>query len=273
MNIENKKINYKIQRLIEFLRNPIKFIKKRRLVDVKLLPNPYAKHIDFDGLIQLHDNISLKAYLSSKEFITDQFISSSFNSEKTKELGDLFNKYGSDKESSHKYNYIYQPIISKLLEKSKNDIIILEVGIGSNNLDIQSNMGLHGKPGASARAFRDFDKRILFKAGDVDRRILFEEDRISSEYVNQLDINTLENFFVNTNYDLAIDDGMHLLRSNVNFLSVALKYSKKGSWIVIEDIGENTLSYWNTVIDQLSKKATCWLVKTEHAYLLIINLH
>ena len=59
----------------------------------------------------------------------------------------LFNKFGSDKSTAHNYHHLYGEIL-----KNRDDIsYVLEIGLGTNNLDVVSNMGTQGKPGASLR--------------------------------------------------------------------------------------------------------------------------
>ena len=60
-----------------------------------------------------------------------------------------------------------------------NNLNIFEVGLGTNNVDVPSNMGKDGKPGASLRAWRDY-----FPNADIDTRILFKEDKIQTFYTN-----------------------------------------------------------------------------------------
>src|SRR4029077_16894203 len=55
----------------------------------------------------------------------------------------LFAKFGSDKSPGHNYHHLYGEIL-----KDKDDIsCVLEIGVGTNNLDIVSNMGTRGVPG------------------------------------------------------------------------------------------------------------------------------
>lgn len=97
----------------------------------------------------------------------------------------LFNKYGSDKAKSD-LSYIYFEVFKIFKIKS-----LLEIDLGSNNLDVRSNMEKGGKPGASLRTFRDYLKIHIYGA-DVDRRILFKEDNISTFYIDQLNVNSIK---------------------------------------------------------------------------------
>ena len=99
----------------------------------------------------------------------------------TSELGEIFKKNGSDKSTTHDYYKIYAYLISSLVNPKK----IFEIGLGTNNVDIVSSMGIYGTPGASLRSFRDFTKEAFIYGADFDRRILFEEIRIKTFFVDQ----------------------------------------------------------------------------------------
>lgn len=164
-------------------------------------------------------------------------------------LGTLFKKYGSDK-AKHGYHVFYQTILNLLLIENKNMVRILEIGLGTNNLNIPSNMGFYGKPGASLRAFRDFSDRIKLVGGDIDKRILFEEHGIQTCFVDQLKKESLNNLKEHVlESDLIIDDGLHTSEANLNVIMAFKDYMKVGSWIVIEDIDKTdfNLSLWTTV--------------------------
>lgn len=166
-----------------------------------------------------------------------------------KELEILLNKYGSDKAYKHKYHILY----GKLLTPREEISNILEIGLGTNNTDLVSSMGIEGKPGASLRAFRDFCKKAEIIGADIDRRILFNEDRIKTFYVDQTSnssLNNLKDKFTNK-FDLIIDDGLHSPDANINTLRVATTLIKKGGSIVIEDINLKAVDIWMTISNLL----------------------
>lgn len=101
--------------------------------------------------------------------------------EKSKILQNLLDHYGSDKGSYHLYHYLY----AYILNDQHNVDSILEVGLGTNNTDIVSNMGAGGIPGASLRGFRDFLPNANIYGADIDSRVLFDDDRIQSFHVDQ----------------------------------------------------------------------------------------
>ncbi len=161
---------------------------------------------------------------------------------KESKIGPLFEKYGSDK-TREKHDKVYENILCELLEKSNHVIQIFEIGLGTNNIDIPSNMGIHGNPGASLRAFRDYSERIIVVGADVDTRVLFQEERISTYHVDQLDFESLTqlNELVKKS-QLIIDDGLHNAEANVNVLMAYINIMQSGSWIVIEDISKDDFS-------------------------------
>jgi len=173
----------------------------------------------------------------------------------TTKLRDLFDHYGSDKGNFHSYYKFYGNALQQMgVDK---ELTILEVGLGTNNPDLISTMGSQGKPGASHRAWRDALPNAKIYGADVDRDILFTEDRIETTYVDQLDYNTfdeLDNTFGHPQYDLVIDDGLHALAANLNTLLYGLRHVKPGGYVVVEDIGSSLhQDNWKVIHDILSK--------------------
>ena len=80
---------------------------------------------------------------------------------------------------------------------------ILEIGLGTNNVDVVSNMGRDGIPGASLRAFRDYLINSKIYGADIDKSILFSEERIETYFVDQTNDTSFENFDDNTNLMLS----------------------------------------------------------------------
>lgn len=159
-------------------------------------------------------------------------------------LKELFDRYGSDK-GEYGYHLIYGPALSRGDSTSS----LMEIGLGSNNEDVVSNMGRHGKPGASLRAFRDFLPNAHVYGADVDRRILFREERIRTFFVDQTKLESFDDLVTNStdNFDLIIDDGLHAPNANIAVLIFAFGRLKLGGWVVIEDIHEAALPLWRVV--------------------------
>ena len=86
------------------------------------------------------------------------------------ELKKLMDFYGSDKggkNNQHNFAQYYSDIFNNKKEKVKN---FLEIGLGSNNLDVPSNMGVDGKPLASLRAWRDYFINGNIYGADIEKR-------------------------------------------------------------------------------------------------------
>jgi len=183
----------------------------------------------------------------------------------------LFTTYGSDK-ARLGYSEIYQIIIASIHEKNQGaTTTIIEIGIGSRNPRIPSNMGAFGIPEASLRAFRAFSDTVAVVGGDVDQAALFQEERITTFHVDQLSQDSLNQFLTKSDpYDLFIDDGLHELDANLNTLKAALAHGKLGSWIVIEDIDQEKSAEWLAVAKLLSEQYQCWLVKAHHSLLFVV---
>lgn len=270
-----------------FLRSPIGFFtplmpnKFRSFFDARLQDKQlrYKKTIEWAALNEfrktLFKDLKLGESISLENFLKDKRINSLKDIKKTKFLDNLLKL--SDKSTAHNYHYIYQIILEDLLKNNTGNINIAELGIGTFHLDIPSNMFLYGEPGASLRAFRNYDKRIFVTGGDIDKRILFNEDRIQTFYVDQLKMPSLEEFMAKKDFNLIIDDGLHYPHSNLNFLSCAIKkyIQKSGTWIVIEDIEMATEDFWLSIIKVLESFADIWLVKAsknQNILMLVIKI-
>lgn len=174
----------------------------------------------------------------------DQFLTTkSYSYSQASVLSQKFISYGSDKGEPNNLYKIYAYILSTF---STSNFKLLEIGLGSNNLAVVSNMGLHGKPGASLRAFSDQYPTGTFYGGDIDKDILFSTEKIQTAFVDQSSRITLEKFFnsFTTKFDLIIDDGLHSPDANLNTFLIATEHCARGGYIVIEDIHSSSRPIW-----------------------------
>lgn len=187
------------------------------------------------------------------------------------DLKELFNHYGSDKSTRHEYHLAYAAVLDgKRAEKLK----IFEIGLGTNNVQVKSNMGKDGKPGASIRAFRDWAKNAEVFGADIDKDILFEEERIRTFFIDQTNHSVLEKAvkeFKDKSFDLIIDDGLHNTRANISTISEMLRLVKDDGALVIEDIDNRFIPIWKTVIHFLSNQYNCQLISERSENILIIK--
>lgn len=186
-----------------------------------------------------------------------------------KKLKILFDKHGSDKANHHNYHLLY----GSILEDRNSVKRILEIGIGTNNEDVVSNMGFRGHPGASLRAFRDFCPNAMIYGADIDRRILFEEERIATRFIDQTDPASFDALLSELigDFDLVIDDGLHSPNANIASLDFGLKLVKAGGWVVVEDISASALPVWQSVCAMTSENYSAHLFQAEGAIIFAVQ--
>jgi hypothetical protein len=164
-------------------------------------------------------------------------------------LSELCEKYGSDKGfvnldigqkpfnwHPHTYATYYHSIFNLSRENINN---VFECGLGTNNPNIKSNMTKNGIPGASLRVWRDYFFNAKIYGGDIDKNILFEEHRIKTFYVDQLDDNSIKSMWENIevkDFDIIIDDGLHAPEAIYNFFINSFHKLKKNGIYLIEDV-------------------------------------
>lgn len=179
------------------------------------------------------------------------------------ELAVLFDAYGSDKATPNNYHYIYGEVIADLDHVGS----ILEVGLGTNNTDVPSNMGAAGKPGASLRAFREHLPTTNVFGADIDKRVLFSEEGIQTFFVDQTNLESVSQLELQLpdSLDVVIDDGLHAPNANLAICMLGLRKVRVGGWIVIEDIVPAALPVWQLVGAMLASTYDCHVIDTGNA--------
>jgi hypothetical protein len=164
--------------------------------------------------------------------------------------------HGSDKGHGwHNYTTIYSVIFGKLRDQP---LRIFELGLGTDNPDLVSSMGVNGRPGASLRGWRELFPRAHVYGADIDRDILFQEDGINTFYCDQLDRVAIHELWsqplLQDGMDIIIDDGLHTLEGNISFLHGSLDHLCPGGFYVVEDILQETIDAWRGQLETLSKE-------------------
>lgn len=144
---------------------------------------------------------------------------------------------GSDKGVGwHNYTTFYAQLFADRIDSTH---VVFEVGLGTNNTDVTSNMGEAGVPGASLRGWRDFFPAAAIYGADIDRRILFQDDRIRTFFVDQ----TLPASFASLwrelpelGIDLFIDDGLHTFEAARTTFEESVRRMRPGGLYIIEDV-------------------------------------
>jgi hypothetical protein len=167
----------------------------------------------------------------------------------------VMTKYGSDKGRAHRYTSVYSALFS---EHYDEPLRIFELGLGTNNPDAPSSMGVFGAPGASLRGWRELFPHALVYGADIDRRILFQEDRIKTFYCDQLDPSSIRELWghpeLRDGADIIIEDGLHTLEANLAFLQASLHHLRPGGIYVTEDILENDTNEWFDRLETIYSK-------------------
>ena len=189
------------------------------------------------------------------------------------DLAALFNKYGSDKASSHNYHLFYAAILQPI---RLNRLRVLEIGLGTNNPDVVSTMGRSGRPGASLRALRDFLPNSEIFGADIDRRILFEEERIKTYYADQTNLQSLEELAAalpGDGFDLIVDDGLHSPSANIATFMLALRKLRSGGWFVVEDIAEKSVPIWQVISSILPREYAVAILRGRSGFMFVVQKH
>lgn len=169
----------------------------------------------------------------------------------------IMTSYGSDKGDHHNHNYT--TVYSVLLEAFRDrPVKVFELGLGTNNPEIPSSMGINGRPGASLRAWREYLPDADVYGADIDRTVLFEEGRIKTFYCNQLDPMSIADLWSQPNIragvDIIIEDGLHTFEANTSFLEGSLEHLRPGGIYIVEDISSKMIARWRAQVETVYTK-------------------
>ena len=93
---------------------------------------------------------------------------------------------------------------------------------------------------------------------DIDRTVLFTDDRIQTHYCDQRNPETIRSLWarpeLRTLFDVIIDDGLHTIEGNVTFLTGSLEHVRSGGLYVIEDIRAVDLDHWRAYIGEHQRR-------------------
>ncbi len=159
----------------------------------------------------------------------------------------IMTKYGSDKGNSwHNYTTIYSELFGSLRNQP---LRIFELGLGRDHPNLAESIGMDGLPGASLRGWREIFQNALIFGADIDRSILFTEDRIQTFYCDQLDSGVIRDLWaqpaLTDEMDIIIEDGLHTFEGNASFLAGSLEHVRPGGFYSIEDILAKDLEQWH----------------------------
>ncbi|WP_156677818.1 hypothetical protein [Sphingomonas profundi] len=179
----------------------------------------------------------------------DHYLTTRRHSVWATDLCRLMSRHGSDKGVGwHTYTPFYQALF---LDRRETLSALFEVGLGTNNEDTPSNMGAHGSPGASLRAWRDYFPAASVYGADVDRRVLFAEDRIRTFFVDQCDAGTFDDLWAElpgVEFDFFLDDGLHTFDAARLTLAQSIGRVKSGGYYIVEDVARGDVAAYLAMI-------------------------
>jgi hypothetical protein len=175
---------------------------------------------------------------------------SRINTYRRTHLCNLMRSLGSDKGlARHNYTTAYARLFDGL---QSQPLRIFELGIGTDDPDLPSSMGSAGSPGASLRGWSRFFPAAQIYAADIDRNILFREDRIATFYCDQTDPDSVRELWnapdLRAEFDILIEDGLHTFEANLTFLEGSLGKVKRGGYYVVEDVANGDLPRWRELL-------------------------
>lgn len=210
------------------------------------------------------DNIENVYYRLDKKDIYSYGYTSQYRSNKNSQINKLCKKYGTDKGGDfsleNKFDiHNYSDIYDLLFRLHKQDVkLLIECGIGTNNPKLESSMGLKGSPGASLKMWRDYFPKAKIIGVDIDKDILFSDERIETYYCDQLDKKSITLFLNNaklkeTSADVIIDDGLHNFEAGKSFFEGTIDLLDENGIYIIEDVSIKDLSSYKEYFSKRSK--------------------
>ncbi len=173
------------------------------------------------------------------------------------ELCRIMGECGSDKGHTdinncwHNYTLLYYKLFNNI---RNNNIRIFELGLGTNDISIKSNMGVYGVPGASLYGWSKFFPNAKVFGADIDKNILFENEQIKTYYCDQTNPYEIKSMWDNKDlwepFDIIVEDGLHEFEANVYFFENSIFKLKKGGYFIIEDIKTCDIPKFNDIISK-----------------------
>lgn len=181
-----------------------------------------------------------KCHIKCEKNITPSY---KFNENQSTPLCEIMGRNSSDKgsininTSYHNYTTFYYSIFKELSNKK---LRIFELGLGTNNVNILSNMGANGVPGASLYGWQEFFPNSEIFGADIDNHIQFNTDKIKTFYCDQTKPEIIQKMWtepsLEDDFDIIIEDGLHEFYANVCFFENSIHKLKPNGYYIIEDI-------------------------------------
>jgi hypothetical protein len=151
------------------------------------------------------------------------------------------------KKAWHNYTQMYTQLFKNFKPKR-----IFELGIGTNNINIFSNMGEGGRPGASLYGWSEYFPDAKIYGADIDYECLFSTEKIKTFYCDQTNISSIEKLWKQyellESFDIIIDDGAHTIESIITFFENSIHKLQTGGYYIIEDVRNDHMAFWEQMV-------------------------
>jgi hypothetical protein len=184
-----------------------------------------------------------------------------FDHDTTTPLCEIMGRNKSDKghaeeqKIQHNYTTFYHSIFKHI---RNNNLRVFELGLGTNDTNIPSNMGKNARPGASLYGWEEYFPNSKIFGADIDTKILFETKRIKTYFCDQTNPKIIKDMWNNSelleNFDIIIEDGLHTFLANVCFFENSIHKLKKGGYYIIEDIRISEIKLFNKKLEEWKNK-------------------
>ncbi len=205
--------------------------------------------------------IGSKSKLSDDQIIKLNKYSKVIELNNNTDLCEIMTRNKSDKASriGGSYGHNYTKFYSQIFEKIRFDEInVFELGLGTNNINVESNMGQNGTPGASIFGWSEYFKYGHVFGADIDTGCLFNTDNIKTFYCDQTNSWIIrqmwDNKYLDFKFDIIIEDGLHTFNSNVTFFENSYHKLKHNGIYIIEDINNDEIVNWLNKFDEYEIK-------------------
>lgn len=237
------------------MRSDVGFLTKReeKMYFVRFV---YLLCLSFYSTTAVADNslYTKNVRLVDAEKIVEQFMANKEYLVKTTLCG-IMNQCGSDKASAHNYTTLYSKLFAPYIDLECN---VFELGLGTNYLDMPSNMGIQGIPGASLFGWATYFPKAHIYGADIDKRILFSTSRIETYYCDETSAESVQKMYNAEGlrdivFDIIVEDGLHSFSASYNFLVNSLSKLREGGLFIIEDLSDQSVDLFEQEMPYLKK--------------------
>lgn len=181
-------------------------------------------------------------------------IAATFDPRQPTPLCKIMKELGSDKGSptggnEHNYTTYYHAIFAPLRDQP---LRIFEMGIGSIDEKIPSNMGAAGRPGASLRGWKAFFPKAQVFGADIDPKTMFREERIDTFYCDMTKPAVIATMWkapaLAGDLDIIVEDGLHVFDAQVTFFENAVHKLATGGVYIMEDVAVKDIARFEAKI-------------------------